>query len=73
LAVAEEHLRQGVEVSERLGLRPSLAQGLLALARLHAASGDLAAADEEAGRARALAEEVGMRLVARDAGRLADR
>ncbi|MFW3170246.1 hypothetical protein [Geodermatophilus sp. CPCC 206100] len=60
-------------MSERLGLRPSLAQGLLALARLHAGRGDWAAAGAEAGRARALAEDVGRRLVTRDAGRLAER
>ncbi|MGK5173456.1 ATP-binding protein, partial [Geodermatophilus sp. CPCC 205761] len=71
-AAAEEHLRQAVAVSERLGLRPSLARGLLALARLHAARGDRGAAAGEAARARAVAEEVGMRLVARDAGRLAE-
>jgi hypothetical protein len=59
-------------VSERLALRPSLAHGLLALARLHAAAGDRRTAAAEAGRARAVSEEIRMRLVARDAGRLAE-
>jgi tetratricopeptide (TPR) repeat protein len=68
LADAERHLRHAVALSDRHGLRPSLARGLLALASVRA---DREEAVALARRALAVAEEVGMALVARDARRLA--
>jgi hypothetical protein len=69
-AAAEEHLRQGVATSERHDLLPSLARGRLALAQVLAARGAVAEAATEAAAALEVAEDVGMRLVARDARRL---
>ena len=62
---AEAHLRAAIATSARNCLRPSLAR-----ARLAPAAGG--AASVEAKAALRLAEEVGMRLVARAAGVLAE-
>ncbi|MGY1806334.1 ATP-binding protein [Blastococcus sp. SYSU D00669] len=67
---AEAHLRAGIEVAAALGLRPALAKGRLALARVHVGRGERAAAAAEAAAAREVAEEIGMRLVAAEAARL---
>jgi tetratricopeptide (TPR) repeat protein len=67
---AERHLREAVATASRLGLRPSLARGHLALAELLVGRGDPAAASHAAEALR-LAEEVGMRLVAQQAAELA--
>ena len=69
-ADAEEHLRQAVATSERHGFRPALAKSRLALARLLAERGELAAAAEEAAKAREVADDVGMLGVSREAERL---
>jgi 8-oxo-dGTP pyrophosphatase MutT (NUDIX family) len=68
---AESHLRQSIETAERLGLRPALVRGRLALAGVLAARHERSAAAAEAAAARELAEEIGMRLLARRAARLA--
>ncbi len=67
---AEAHIRQAVATSGRHGFRPSLARGHLALAQLLADRGDAAGAATEAAAALAVARDVGMRGVARDAARL---
>jgi hypothetical protein len=64
---AERHLREAVATASRLGLRPSLARGHLALAELLTTP----EAAVHAAEALRLAEEVGMRLVARRAAELA--
>ena len=69
-AAAEEHLRLAAGTSDRLGLRPSAAHAHLALARLLADRGERAEAPLEAAVALKLAEEVGMRVVSREAERL---
>ena len=69
---AEPHLRAAIATSAQRYLRPSLARAHLALARLLAERGHRAGAAEEAKAALQLAEEVGMRLVAREAGVLAE-
>jgi hypothetical protein len=56
-----------VATSERHGLRPSLARGHLAVASLLAGRGDPVAAREEARRALAVAQDVGMARVAQAA------
>ncbi len=63
---ADRHLRVAIATASRLGLRPSLARGHLALAELLAGQGSPEAA-AHAGEALRLAEELGMRLVARQA------
>ena len=68
---AEAHLRESIEVAERHGFRPPLAKARLALAELLAARGARAEAAAEAVQARAVAQEIGMRLVADGAARLA--
>nr|WP_246324669.1 BTAD domain-containing putative transcriptional regulator [Petropleomorpha daqingensis] len=68
---AERHLRQAIDTTERLGLRPALVRGRLALAGVLAARGERSAAAGEAAAAREVAEEIGMRLLARRAARLA--
>jgi hypothetical protein len=68
---AERHLRQAIETAERLGLRPALVRGRLALAGVLTARGERSAAAGEAAAAREGAEEIGMCLLARRAARLA--
>jgi DNA-binding SARP family transcriptional activator len=71
LDAAEAHLRSAVATSERLGFRPARARGRLALAGVLAARGDRSAAAAEAAAAREIAEQVGMRGLARRAAGLA--
>jgi len=71
LDAAERSLRQAIETAERLGLRPALVRGRLALAGVLTARGERSAAAGEAAAAREVAEEIGMSLLARRAARLA--
>ncbi len=67
---AERHLREAITTASRLGLRPSLARVHLALAELLADRRSSEAA-VHAAEALRLAEDLGMRLVARRAAELA--
>jgi hypothetical protein len=70
-ADAEAHLRAGIAMAERHGMRPALARGRLALAELLCVQGAGSEAAAEALAALAVAEDVGMELAARRARRLA--
>jgi tetratricopeptide (TPR) repeat protein len=68
---AETHLREAIALAERHGFRPPLARARLALAELLAGRGAPAESAAEAAEARAVADEVGMRLIVEQASRLA--